>query len=163
MDIPSYGKSDLSQFDNISDEIIQKSHSNKDHISTSARQHYIPTSSHLQITDLNDSHPLLKLTNDKVNVEGESISLIDGKVYQTDWLKLVGTEMVFDEYGQLIGCVREHLRCNENVKITAKKDDSTESMEVPDNDATSSAKDERTAFFKKAVNAAKKNETNAPK
>jgi len=93
---------------------------------------------------------LIKLSNSStVTTQNDinNINVIDGKIYQTSWKKLVGTDLIFDEYGELIGKVNEHLTVDENVKFEAKEDDDEEDNE-------DSKGDSQTTFLKKALKVA---------
>ncbi|KAI5952158.1 TFC7 [Candida theae] len=51
----------------------------------------------------------------------DASTLIDGRIFETNWHKLTGSELIFDDYGELIGRVKEHLTCNDKVKFTPIK------------------------------------------
>lgn len=116
--------------------------------------HYIRPGSQFQMTDLIHPNPLIKLTNNSsaTNEQNDvnSINVIDGKIYQTSWKSLVGTDLIFDEYGELIGKVKEHLVTNENVKLE-NKDAGEEEEETEDSRGDSARNDSRTPFLKKAI------------
>jgi transcription factor C subunit 7 len=112
--------------------------------------HYINPSAQFQITELSNKSPLIKLSNSStVTTQNDinNINVIDGKIYQTSWNKLVGTDLIFDEYGELIGKVNEHLTVDENVKFEAKEDEE-------DEDNEDSKGDSQTTFLKKALKVA---------
>lgn len=106
-----------------------------------------------QISQLNVDNPLLKLTSNETNVS--RLAAIDGKILQTQWRKLVGTDLIFDDYGELIGQVSEHLQVDESVKVVKKEND-----ELVDDDEKlpkSKAHDNATSFLKRAMKAANAN------
>lgn len=155
------GNSNLSQFEDVNQSTSQSKQDSKENITSNSKQNYIKSSSHLQITDLNNKTPLIKLSNSNVNTDNDSInnlSVIDGNIYQTNWTKLVGTELVFDDYGELIGSVREHLKCDENIKVTSKNEKDKKDTEMADDDGEVKVKDEQTSFLLKAIKSAKKKE-----
>lgn len=112
--------------------------------------------SQFQITNLDNDHPMLQLSNNGgIGSEAESAisnaSLIDGKIFSTNWAKLVGTDLVFDDYGELVGKVKEHLICDANITIA--------NNEVVGEEEAPKIKKEKggevtTLFFKKALQAA---------
>lgn len=129
-----------------------------------SKPNMIKPSSNFQITNINDDHPFIKISNNNSNIGPEvsnneginNLSVIDGKIYQSNWNQLVGTELLFDDYGELIEKVTEHLTCNESVKVTPKdsqennEDDEDEDMEGKE------SKQENTNFLKKAIKYAQK-------
>ncbi|ABN65550.1 putative transcription initiation factor [Scheffersomyces stipitis CBS 6054] len=134
----------------------------------------IKPAAQFQITELNNDNPLIKLSNNSTapgvqdtnngNDAINSINVIDGKIYETSWKKLVGTDLIFDDYGELIGKVTEHLTVNENVKIVLKdssktKEDSDEEEEVDANGDLKTAG--QSAFLKHAIKLAKKKEAHS--
>lgn len=112
----------------------------------------------LQLTELDHETPLFKIS-DNANVAADpesmlfsNLSAIDGQIYKTSWTRLLGTELVFDEYGDLVGTVREHLVTDPSVKVKPKLENAVDA----DKDTTPlDASDTKTSFFKKAVAAAK--------
>lgn len=155
------GNSNLSQFEDVNQPTSQSKQDSKENITSNSKQNYIKSSSHLQVTDLNNQNPMIKLSNSNVNTDNDSInnvSVIDGNIYQTNWSKLVGTDLVFDDYGELIGSVREHLKCDENVKVTSKNEKEKKDTDMADDDSDVKVKDEQTSFLLKAIKASKKKE-----
>ncbi|GEQ66568.1 hypothetical protein JCM33374_g231 [Metschnikowia sp. JCM 33374] len=124
-----------------------------------AQQLLINPNAKLQLTELDHETPLFKISdNANVAADPESVlfsnlSAIDGQIYKTSWNKLLGTELIFDEYGELIGTVREHLVTDPSVKIKSKPVDSNVDEEMETN--SSEVTDLKTAFLKKAIAAAK--------
>ena len=51
----------------------------------------------------------------------DASALINGRIFETNWHELTGSELIFDDYGELIGQVKEHLTCNDKVKFTPNK------------------------------------------
>lgn len=150
-----------SRFEDSKDDKNNKSLSSKN---------LIQPSSLFQITDIDHETPLMKLSNNNLNSDANTTSMnnlavVDGKIFQTKWLRLVGTDLIFDDYGEIVGSVREHLSCESHIKIKPKKEVSKEEEnedEAEDDDSKKETKkdtkkdDTRTAFFKKALRAAKK-------
>ncbi|KAK7679720.1 hypothetical protein QCA50_017219 [Cerrena zonata] len=92
------------------------------------------------------------------NIEYE-LSIVDNQIYQTNWARLVGTDLIFDEYGELIGKVNEHLVGDPNVKINAK----AEKDKTPDSPQGKQEGFAQTAFFRKAMKAVStKNQSKTP-
>lgn len=92
-------------------------------------EYLISPASEFQITNLDDEHPLMKLGNNSNILDNDSSaisnsSLIDGRIYSMNWLRLIGTDLIFDDYGELIGNVKEHLNCDSSVKVKIKDDNS---------------------------------------
>lgn len=108
-----------------------------------------------QITSLDEATPLFKISEnatvaaDPETANFSNLSAIDGQIFQTKWRKLLGTEMVFDDHGDLVGTVREHLEYDPSIRIKpAPGDDEQASAEAEEElDAT----DSKTAFLKKAI------------
>ena len=148
------------------------------------KNNIIKPSAQLQFTDLKEDHPLVKISNNTISAQGSSSSslsaskngfnshthnsgvidpsaLIDGKIYQTDWNQLQGTELIFDENGQFIGKVKEHLTCNNNTKFTLKKAEEVEQLRSADDSIMDIDQDSqgqqpaRSQFLKRAIVAAR--------
>ncbi|KAM9899938.1 hypothetical protein OXX79_005433 [Metschnikowia pulcherrima] len=123
-----------------------------------SQQLLINPNAKLQLTELDHETPLFKIS-DNANVAADpesmlfsNLSAIDGQIYKTSWTRLLGTELVFDEYGDLVGTVREHLVTDPSVKVKPKLENAVDA----DKDTTPpDASDTKTSFFKKAVAAAK--------
>ena len=103
-----------------------------------------------QISELAVETPLIKLTSNETHVN--RLAAIDGKILQTKWRQLVGTDLIFDDHGELVGQVKEHLQVNDSVKLVRQDND-----EVVDNDDEKLPKshDNATSFLKRAMRAAK--------
>lgn len=112
-----------------------------------------------QITKLDHATPLFKLSDnsnaaaDPESISFSNLSAIDGQIYQTSWSKLLGTELIFDDYGELVGTVREHLVSDPLVKVKPRPKD--EKDDLMDLEEDTEEADTRTAFLKKAIAAAK--------
>lgn len=148
------GNSSFSQFEDPSLANPQSTQDSKSNITSTSKQNYIKSSSHFQITDLDNTNPLMKLSNSNESAD-DNLSVIDGNIYQTKWSNLVGTDLIFDDYGELIGCVREHLSCDENVKISSKNEKDKKEDNSDDEDDVKE-KEEKTSFLLKAMKTAKK-------
>ncbi|CCG25278.1 RNA polymerase III transcription initiation factor complex (TFIIIC) subunit [Candida orthopsilosis Co 90-125] len=110
------------------------------------KNNILKPSARLQMTSLGDKSPLVKISNNTSNAtvrdpshtpttsttEGNShkskhssiidaSTLINGQIFETNWHELTGSELIFDDYGELIGQVKEHLTCNDKVKFIPKK------------------------------------------
>lgn len=108
-----------------------------------------------QITSLDEDTPLFKISDnatvaaDPETANFSNLSAIDGQIFQTKWRKLLGTELVFDDHGELVGTVREHLEYDPSVRIKpAPSNDEHASVE---GEETLDTTDTRTAFLKKAI------------
>ncbi|CAI5760422.1 unnamed protein product [Candida verbasci] len=110
------------------------------------KRNVIKPSANFQFTDLKESHPLIKLSNNRdtqQDVIEEKLStkrkskivqpsdIIDGRIYETSWNKIVGTELIFDEYGELIGKVEEHIVADPTITF---KNKSANDINVDNND-----------------------------
>lgn len=94
-------------------------------------------SSQFQISDINDDHPLIKVSNNEskaeLNKKRDVQTSFEGRIFQTEWKQLVGSELIFDDYGELVGKVSEHLVTQENVTIAPiKKEDANGADEKPE-------------------------------
>lgn len=150
-------------------------------ISTTPRSkiNVIKPSAQLQFTDINHPNPLIKISNNIIspseagaggpgstngNTEVVNTSaIIDGKIFEMGWKSLVGTDLVFDDYGELIGTVKEHLVHNDRVKIVPndsgiKDEDLEEEEEEYDDEMVSEEKDTQSQFLKRAIKLAKRKE-----
>ncbi|OVF04681.1 putative transcription factor TFIIIC subunit [Clavispora lusitaniae] len=132
------------------DESVQENHENNN----IAEQLLINPNAKFQITRLDEANPLFKISDnanaaaDPESIAFSNLSAIDGQIYQTNWSKLLGTELIFDENGELVGTVREHLVADPSVKIKPKsKDLNDEDMDSESNEES----DSKTAFLKKAI------------
>lgn len=149
VDIPIIGESKFSQFDDPSNpKLFQTKTSNLNKQSTKSqaqsnlpedgsgkpdvthqltqelasqkRSNVIKPTSEFQVAGLDHKHPLIKLSNN-ADINNSSSSSVDGKIYQGKWQSLVGTDMVFNDSGELIGVVREHIHCDDNNVLIAKE------------------------------------------
>ncbi|KAI3406456.2 TFC7 [Candida oxycetoniae] len=104
------------------------------------KNNIVKSSAQLQFTNLSQETPLIKISNNSIysmdpkstNVGSSSHNapnnhivdasdVIDGRIYETRWQEYVGSELIFDDYGELVGKVKEHLTCKENVKFVPTK------------------------------------------
>lgn len=105
----------------------------------------------LQITELDNDTPLYKIS-DNANATADpnsrlfsNLSAIDGQIYKTKWTRLLGTEVIVDDYGELVGTVREHLLSESVVKpisVSSEKAESSTTVEEGDS---------KTPFLRKAI------------
>lgn len=106
----------------------------------------------LQITEIDHETPLFKLsdnanaTADPNNNSFSNLSAIDGQIYKTNWQRLIGTELIIDDYGDPVGTVREHLIAREAVKTFT-------SPSTGRNNGENQELDSRTNFFTTALKA----------
>jgi len=135
-----------------------------------SKTNIIKPSAQFQISELGGETPLIKLSNNSTSSGGHeasgneslnNINIVDGKIYETSWKTLVGTDLIFDDYGELIGKVNEHLTCNENVKIEPKesgkvKEEDGTDEEMAESDEQTKGQDFQSNFLKKAIKIAKK-------
>ena len=92
----------------------------------SSRVNVIKPTSELQVVGLDTDTPLVKLSNN-ADVANLSSTSIDGKIYRGEWRPLVGTDMVFNDTGELVGTVREHIYCDDaNVLVPRETGDEDE-------------------------------------
>lgn len=112
-----------------------------------------------QITKLDHDTPLFKISDnanaaaDPESIAFSNLSAIDGQIYQTSWSRLLGTELIFDDYGEVVGTVREHLVSDPTVSVKPKQNDEKE--DAMDIDSETEETDTRTAFLRRAIAAAK--------
>ncbi|RCK65702.1 Transcription factor tau subunit [Candida viswanathii] len=137
----------------------------------------IKPSAQLQFTDLKEDHPLIKISNNvsqKTATHGtqsrsrviDNSLLIDRRIFETNWNRLQGTELVFDENGKFIGSIKEHLICNKNTSFVLKEQgeavDAEELGDIDDENVNQHAlqpeqvQQLRTQFLKKAILKARK-------
>ncbi|PVH14896.1 uncharacterized protein CXQ87_005172 [Candidozyma duobushaemuli] len=124
---------------------------------------FINPNAKFQLAGVEEERPLFKISENMVaGADSESASFsnsnaIDGQIYQARWRKLLGTELVFDDDGAVIGTVREHLVAEPSNKArkkpSASAGDKSDAMDV-DSEAGEKA-DMRTTFLKTAVAAAR--------
>lgn len=117
------------------------------------------------MTEIDDEAPLVKLTNRDDNADNDTlnnVSIVDGNIYQTKWSRLVGTDLIYNEYGELVAKVRDHLTCNEAIKILKNEKDKNEEPYIPEEEDNNLKKDDSTAFLRKAIRLAKKKGSNGP-
>lgn len=147
--VPTRGKPTV--FDNLTD-------------TPRTRHAVIKPAAQWQVAGLTDPYPLAKLSNNSgghsigSDSQGQSLNVlaIDGKVYATQWKPLVGTELIFDDYGDHIATVREHLTCLDNLKVTANEN-KTSTAESSKQDSDNEVADETlNAFMRKALKFARK-------
>lgn len=129
-------------------------------MSTSRRKNGIKPLLEFQITAVGEELPLIKLSNN-----GDISNLLStvgdgGNIYAGQWNKLVGTDLVFDDYGEVVGVVREHIKCDENFVLKPKErpeDDLEEDGDVP-MDEEDQPHAHATGMWKKLYGLAKKKE-----
>lgn len=126
-----------------------------------AQQLLINPTAKLQLTELDHETPLFKISDnsnpaaDPQSLLYSNLSAIDGQIFKTSWNRLLGTELIFDEYGEFLGTVREHLVTDPSIKVKTKP--SSDVVETQPDSAESS--DLKTAFWKRAVAVAKAKNT----
>lgn len=114
----------------------------------------------LQLTELDHESPLFKIS-DNANATADpnsrifsNLSAIDGQIYKTSWARLLGTELIVDDYGEVVGTVREHLVTEGTVKSLPSGGAPVE-MDVDDKD-TAQMINSRSPFFRTALAAAQR-------
>lgn len=134
-----------------------------------SEQLLINPNARFQITRLDEETPLFKVSNnanvaaDPESLSFSNLSAIDGQIHQTKWSRLLGTDLIFDENGQYVGPVREHLVTERGVSVKQRSDktekdtdsDEKNDEDVKNDDVKSDDIDTTTAFFKKALAAAR--------
>ncbi|RLV91193.1 Transcription factor tau 55 kDa subunit [Spathaspora sp. JA1] len=175
VDLPILGKP-------LEEQSVSAVKQEKEAASTRTKVNMIKPHAKFQFTDLSYPNPLVKLSQNTIpTVDGvgseellNSMNLIDGKIFESSWKSLVGTDLIFDDYGELIGSVKEHLVCNENVKLVPKKEKvkavekekakpDEDVMDVDESEQTPPADGSiptgfQTQFFKRAMKQAKEKE-----
>lgn len=133
-----------------------------------SKTNVIKPSAQFQISELGGATPFIKISNNNMTSGGHELSdneslnninIVDGKIYETRWKSLVGTDLIFDDYGELVGKVKQHLSCSENIKIEPKESKVKEEdldEDMADSDEQSKVQDFQSAFLKKAIKIAKK-------
>lgn len=157
VDVPMIGNPNFSQLDTGKTTNAQSTNTGEEINATTTRPNYIKSSSKFQITEIEDPHPLIKISNSSIDGDNEDLKnmcVIDGNIYQTDWQKLVGSDLIFDDEGNLVSVVREHLKVNENVKFVPTAENVKE-QNISDEENDSKIKEELTSFLKAAIRAAK--------
>lgn len=125
----------------------------------SSKHSRIGPSSQFQMTEIDDEAPLVKLTNRDDNAENDTlnnVSIVEGNIYQASWSRLVGTDLIYNEHGELVAKVRDHLACNEAIKILKNEKGKNEELSVSEEEENGTKKDDSTAFLRKAIRLAKK-------
>lgn len=112
----------------------------------------------LQLTELDHESPLFKIS-DNANATADpnsrlfsNLSAIDGQIYKTSWARLLGTELIVDDYGEVVGTVREHLMTEGTVKPLPGQGVSVD-MDVEDKDTVQMI-NSKSPFFRTALAAA---------
>lgn len=111
-----------------------------------------------QITSLEDPNPLFRISDNTSPADREralfnNLAAIDNHIFSTRWAKLVGTEMVFDDYGEHVASVKEHLVADPLVRVR-EKPDKDEKLDKDAMDVDEEA-DSKTAFLRRALAAAR--------
>lgn len=149
------------------DEVSREGVKEENEATSFSEQLLINPNAKFQVTRLDEENPLFKVSNnanagaDPESLTFSNLSAIDGQIHQTNWTRLLGTELIFDENGEFVGTVREHLVTDSNVKIKPKPLGSAPD-DAMDTDSDNEQTDTKTAFFKKALQAARlKNDASA--
>ncbi|QEL62570.1 hypothetical protein SBP28_004452 [Candidozyma auris] len=135
-----------------------------------SQQLLINPNAKFQITGIEQENPFFKISENSVaGLDTESASFsnsnaIDGQIYQASWKKLLGTELIFDDFGELVGTVREHLVAepSNKAKKTSSDKNRVDKEDAMDVDSENEGRaDLRTPFLKSAIAAARaKTKTN---
>ncbi|CAK9442188.1 uncharacterized protein LODBEIA_P59310 [Lodderomyces beijingensis] len=137
-----------------------------------AKNNIIKSSAQLQFTDLSGASPLVKIsnnsavgsatetsTNGTLNHVMDASELINNRIFETKWHELVGSELIFDDYGELIGQVKEHLTCNPKSKFVSLKPPEPKVKEEKDaEEEGTNRRRKQSAFLKRAIRIAKARE-----
>lgn len=119
------------------------------------------------MANLGENYPLVKLSGNygshvvgsESSVHALNINPVEGKVYAGTWRPLVGTELVFNDYGEHIATVAEHLAYSEHIKVTLKQA-SLKPVDLDMNESDSDKKvgstETQNQFLRKALKFAKK-------
>lgn len=128
---------------------------------------FINPNAKFQLAGVEEERPLFKISENLVaGADSESASFsnlnaIDGQIYQARWKKLLGTELVFDDEGAVLGTVREHLVAEPLNKARKKASetavDKSDAMDV-DSEETEKM-DMKTSFLKTAIATARSKAT----
>lgn len=111
----------------------------------------------LHLSRLDEDHPLFKLSDNTTQpLDAESASFsnanaIDNQIFLANWARLLGCDLVFDDYGELMACVQDHLIADPLVKVRARpQTQANDDMDIDGPDP-----DMKTAFLKRAIATAK--------
>lgn len=142
------------------DELSRDGVKDENETTSFSEQLLINPNAKFQITRLDEENPLFKVSNnanasaDPESLSFSNLSAIDGQIHQTNWTRLLGTELIFDENGEFVGTVREHLVTDPAVKVKLKQQ-GTATEDLMDTDSENEEADTKTAFFKKALSTAR--------
>lgn len=108
----------------------------------------IRPSSTLQISNIIDDAPLMRLMNKDFEdtVEVSNMSFANEQVNQLKWSKLIGNDLVFDEHGNLVANVKEHLSWDHNTKFSEIKSQDHEKVK-----SEAVGMDNKTHFYRQMV------------
>lgn len=115
-----------------------------------SNENVIGPAAQFQISELADEKPLLRLMANEPPVG--RMAAVDGKILQTQWQRLVGTDLIFDDTGELVGQVRDHLQVNDRIKVVRQDKEEADD----DDDKANKGQDNATSFLKRAMKAAGK-------
>lgn len=124
------------------------------------KSHLIKPLSYFQITELNHATPLFKILNnytrpvrqpsDRPKGADVALKILDGRIFSTEWTELVGTDMIFDDEGELLAISRDHLQVDEQISLeVAKERPETENDERPTRGVLE--EQPRSLFLRKAI------------
>lgn len=117
----------------------------------------IKPSSTFQITSLLEENPMIKLQNNLVEedfTEENSSQYLDrlpslnDQIYQFKWEKLMGNDLIFDEYGELVCKTNEHLNWDSSVKFQPKSNDA---KDINIDNIRADGLDDKTLFYKQLL------------
>lgn len=129
----------------------------------------IKPTTHFQISDLSARLPLAKLSNNngvhvvgsESNAKSLNMNPLDGKVFATTWRPLVGTELLFDDYGDHVGTITEHLAYAEHIKVNQKEEPKPPKAETDKDAEEEPSKETQNQFMRKALKYARQRQAHA--
>lgn len=78
----------------------------------------------------------MKLSTLHEESENRQMSVLNDQIYKLEWSQLVGTDLIVDENGEVIGKVKDHLNWVANAKFTEKRQDLKYERNKNNTDAT---------------------------
>lgn len=87
------------------------------------------------------------------NMVVNNLSFANEQVLQLKWSKLIGNDLIFDEHGDLVANVKEHLSWDHTKKFTEIKTQEQEKVKTE-----STGMDNKTQFYRQMVMKLEENE-----
>lgn len=114
----------------------------------------IKPNSKIQISSLLEENPMIKLSNNTGDDQESStselfnqLSTMNDQVHQFKWEKLIGTDLIFDEYGELVCKNKDHLDWDPSVRFNSKPRD----VDVSVDGVKADGLDDKTTFYKQLL------------